>query len=209
MEEQLPAGPGERQVAKLVQDVQVEAGEGVGQASGLALGLLLFKLVDQVQQVEEAHSGPAADAVDADGDAQVRLAGACAADEDDVCPRLHEAALAQRPDPVFDHRRGRKVEALQVLHHGKLGDPQPISDAAHVTLGLFRPEQREQDLLWRRAGSASLLKQFVIGAVSPVQTQVLEHAQHVIAQHVHPAGGDRSDRSRQQACIRAPGARGC
>ena len=49
MEEQLPAGPGERQVAKLVQDDQIEAGKGVGQAPGLAISLLPFKLVDQVQ----------------------------------------------------------------------------------------------------------------------------------------------------------------
>ena len=209
MEEQLPAGPGERQVAKLVQDDQVEAGEGVGQASGLALGLLPFKLVDQVQQVEEAYPCPVTDALDADSDAQVRLAGARAADEDDVCPRLHEAALAQRPDSVLAHRQGREVEALQILHHGKLGDPQPIPDAAHVPLGLLRPEQREQDLLWRRTGPATLLKQFVVGAVSPVQAQFLEHDQHVIAQHAHPAEGGRSERSRQQACIRVPDARGC
>jgi len=209
MEEQLPAGPEERQVAKPVQDDQIEAGEGVGKASGLARSLLLFELVEQVQKVEEAHSGPAADAVDDDDDAQVRLAAACAADEDDVCPRLHEAALAQRFDPVLAHRRGREVEALQVLHHGKLGDSQPVTDTAHVTLGLLGPEQCEQDLLRRRTGPATLLKQFVIGAVNPLQTQLLEHALHVIAQHMHLAADGRNDRSRQQACIRVPGARGC
>lgn len=64
-------------------------------ARRLTLRLLLFELVDQSQQVDKAYSCPVADA---DGDAQVRLAGARTADKDDVRPRLHEPALAQRSD---------------------------------------------------------------------------------------------------------------
>jgi len=98
-------------------DDQDEAEEIDGHASCLTLSLFLFELVNEVQQVEEADPYTVAAALGADGAAQVRLAGPRSSDKDDVRPGLHEAALAQLPDPVLAHRRGRGVEALQILHY--------------------------------------------------------------------------------------------
>ena len=53
-------------------------------AAGTALGL---ELVDQIDDVEEAAAGAVADAGPRDGDGQMGLAGAGAADQDDVALR--------------------------------------------------------------------------------------------------------------------------
>jgi len=73
VEQQLPAGLGERQVAELVQNDEVQAGEVIGDATlatGAGLGL---ELVDEVDDVEEPASGAAADAGARDGDGGVAL----------------------------------------------------------------------------------------------------------------------------------------
>ena len=75
VKEQLAAGLGERQVAELVEDDEVEAREMVGETAlpaGAGLGL---ELVDQIDDVEEAAAGPAADAGAGDADGEVGLSG--------------------------------------------------------------------------------------------------------------------------------------
>ncbi len=81
MEEQLAAGLGEGQVAELVEDDEVEAGEVIGDAALAAGAGLGFELVDEVDDVEEAAAGAAADAGARDGDRGMRLARAGAADQ--------------------------------------------------------------------------------------------------------------------------------
>ena len=54
MEEQRPARGAERQVSQLIEDHEIEAGQGFGKLSGLSLGLLLFKGIDQFDGGEEA-----------------------------------------------------------------------------------------------------------------------------------------------------------
>ena len=76
MEEQLPAGLGEWQVAEFVEDDEVEAAEIIGGSAlpaGAGLGL---KLVDQVDDVEEAAAGAGADECAGNGDREMALAGA-------------------------------------------------------------------------------------------------------------------------------------
>ncbi len=81
MEEQLAAGLGEGQVAELVEDDEVEAGEVIGDAALAAGTCLGFELVDEVDDVEEATAGAAADAGARDGNRGMRLARAGAADQ--------------------------------------------------------------------------------------------------------------------------------
>ena len=80
VEEQLPAGLGEGQIAKFVEDDEVAAYElvrGAALASGAELGL---EVVDQVDDVVAAAPGALADAGARDGDGEMGLAGAGAAD---------------------------------------------------------------------------------------------------------------------------------
>ncbi len=75
MEEQLPAGLGERQVAEFVEDDEVHAGEIIGDpalAPGAGFG---FEPVDEIDGGEEAPAGAGADAVARDGDGKMAFAG--------------------------------------------------------------------------------------------------------------------------------------
>ena len=76
MEEQLPAGLSEGQVAELVEDDEVAADElvcGAALASGADLGL---EVVDQVDDVVAAAACALSDAGARDGDGEMGLAGA-------------------------------------------------------------------------------------------------------------------------------------
>ena len=76
VEQQLAAGLGERQVTEFVEDDEVQAGEMIGDAALAAGAGLGLELVDEVDDVEEAAPGAAADAGPRDGDGGVGLAGA-------------------------------------------------------------------------------------------------------------------------------------
>ena len=76
VEEQLPAGLGEGQVAEFVEDDEVAADElvcGAALASGAELGL---EVVDQVDDVVAPAAGALSDAGPGDGDGEMGLAGA-------------------------------------------------------------------------------------------------------------------------------------
>ena len=73
MEQELAAGLGEGQIAELVQDDEVEAGEMIGDAALAAGAGLGLELVDEVDDVEEATPVAAADAGPRDGDGGVIL----------------------------------------------------------------------------------------------------------------------------------------
>ena len=76
VEQQLPAGLAERQVAELVDDDEIVAQQLLGQAAAAAGGLLLLELVDQIDEVEEPAPGADADDRRGDGDAEMRFARA-------------------------------------------------------------------------------------------------------------------------------------
>ena len=98
VEEKLPAGLGEGQVAELVEDDEVAADElvcGAALAPGAEFGL---EVVDQVDDVVAAASGTLADAGARDGDGEMGLAGAGAADQHDVALPFEEAAAGELLD---------------------------------------------------------------------------------------------------------------
>ena len=57
MEQQLPAGLAEGQIAELVDDDEIVAQQLLGQAAAAAGGLFLLELVDQIDEVEEPAAG--------------------------------------------------------------------------------------------------------------------------------------------------------
>ena len=61
MEQQLPAGLAEWEIAEFVDNDEVMAEQFLGQAAALARGLLLFELVDEIDEVEEPSSSTATD----------------------------------------------------------------------------------------------------------------------------------------------------
>lgn len=138
-----------------------------------------MELVDQIHQVEEADFA-AAGAIDAAGDAQMRLAYARADDKDDVRPDLyapwHSALILSRA-----HRRRQESRSSPNPSSRETWRSQPVTDAAHVAFTLLRPELRKQDLLWCRSESFDLAQAVRHGRCEPVQPQFLEHGQHVVS----------------------------
>ena len=97
MEEQLPAGLGKGQVAEFVEDDEVASDElvcGVALAPGTEFGL---EVVDQVDDVVAAAAGALSDAGARDGDGEMGLAGAGAADQDDVALALQGSRRRRAP----------------------------------------------------------------------------------------------------------------
>ena len=113
VEEELPAGLCEGQVTEFVEDDEVAPGELVGGAalaSGAEFGL---EVVDQVDDVVAPASAALSDAGPRDGDGEMGLAGAGAADQDDVALALKEAAAGEFADQGLVDRRGGEVEVGQ------------------------------------------------------------------------------------------------
>ncbi len=84
VEQQLPAGLCERQIAEFVEHDEVLAAQIVGQAprpSGSALGL---KSVDQIDDIEESASGTATNAGASNCDGEMTLPGTGPADQHNV-----------------------------------------------------------------------------------------------------------------------------
>ena len=83
VEQELPAGLGKGQVAALVENDDVDAGQIIGEPSLPSGASFRLELVDEVDDIEEAAAGAAADAGPGNDDRQMRLACAGA-----LSPRL-------------------------------------------------------------------------------------------------------------------------
>ena len=92
VEQELAAGLGEGQIAEFVEDQEVEAGQVIGEPPLAAVAGFGLQPIDEIDDVVEAAAAAGADATAGDGDCQMGLAGAGAADQDDVALLLEETA---------------------------------------------------------------------------------------------------------------------
>src|SRR6516165_903189 len=95
VEQKLAAGLCERQVAQLVENDEVHAGQMFGEPALSAVAGLGLETIDEVDDIVEASSGAIADTASRDGDGQMGLAGARSADEHDVALLGDEAAAGE------------------------------------------------------------------------------------------------------------------
>ena len=141
MEQQLSAGLGEGQVAEFVEHDEVEAGDMIGDAALAAGAGLGLELIDEVDDVEEATAGAAADAGPSDGDGCVAFSGAGSADQHDVALLLHEAAAGEVAHQCLVHRSGVEVEVVDVLGQRQLGDRHLVLDRPRLLLADLGPQK--------------------------------------------------------------------
>jgi hypothetical protein len=94
MEQQLPAGLGEREIAEFIENDDVEASEIVGDASLSAGSTFGLKLIDEIDGGEEAPARSGADATPRDGDGQMRLA--CAGRTSVILPGVRRLKSGSR-----------------------------------------------------------------------------------------------------------------
>ena len=89
-----------------------------------------LELVDEVDDVEEAAAGAAADAGAGDADGEMGLAGAGAADQHEVALLGEEAAAGEVADEGLVDRRAVEGEVVDLLAHRQPGDGDLVLDRA-------------------------------------------------------------------------------
>ncbi len=112
----------------------------VGDLTCLVHGLFLLERIDQIRRWR--RTGPFAvmlDGLDAERGGDVGLAGAWAADQDDVVGALHELAAMQLANQGFVDLAGGEVEAGQVLVGREAGGLDLVGDGADLAFGQSRP----------------------------------------------------------------------
>src|SRR5271165_6656795 len=134
MEQQLPAGLGEGEIAEFVEDDEVEAREIIGEPSLAASARLSLELIDEIDGGEEAPARSGSDAASRDGDGQMRLAGAGSPDQDDIAVLGDEAAGGEVAYESLVDRRVLEREVVDVLGQRQLGDGELVLDRARLLL---------------------------------------------------------------------------
>ena len=134
MEQQLPAGLGEGEIAEFVEDDEVEAREIIGEPSLAASARLSLELIDEIDGGEEAPARSGSDAASRDGDGQMRLAGAGSPDQDDIALLGDEAAGGEVAHESLVDRRVLEREVVDVLGQRQLGDGELVLDRARLLL---------------------------------------------------------------------------
>ena len=115
MEQQLPAGLAEREIAEFVDDDEIVAEQLLRQPPAASGSLLLFELIDQIDQIEEASPGAGADDRRGHCNAEMGFSGAGAADEDCITFGIQEAAGGELADLPFIDRRIGEDERVDIF----------------------------------------------------------------------------------------------
>ena len=105
MKQQLPARLAKREIAQFVDDDEIVAQQVFRQSARAAGCLLLLKLVDEIDEIEEASPGARANNRRGYGYAEMSLSRASSADKDCVALGVEEAALAEFAHLAFVDRR--------------------------------------------------------------------------------------------------------
>jgi len=84
MEQELAAGLGEGQVAKLVENDEVHAGQVIGNPALSSVAGLGLEPIDEIDHIVEPATGAGSNAASGDRDRQVGFAGAGTADQHGV-----------------------------------------------------------------------------------------------------------------------------
>src|SRR5438477_6508948 len=183
MEQQLAARLAEWQIAKLVDDDEVIAQQLLGKASTSASGLLLFELIDQIDQIEEAPPGPGADDRRGDTDTEMGLAGAGSADEDGVAPVVEESAGCQLTDFALIDRCVGKDKAVEVFQHRELGAADAIADGPGLPVSALRPDQAGEERIELLAAGQALAGDLVEAGAHAVELEFAHGFENLMAFH--------------------------
>jgi hypothetical protein len=109
MEKELAAGLGEGQVAELVENDEVHAGEMIGDPALPTVAGLGFEPIDEIDDIVEPATGAGADAASRDGDGEMRFAGSGSADQHDIALLGDEAAAGEVFDQGLVDGRARRT----------------------------------------------------------------------------------------------------
>src|SRR5438552_4617829 len=105
MEQQLSAGLVEGEIAEFVDDDEIVTQQGLDDATAFSGSLFLFKLVDEVDEIEEAAARSGADDDGGDSDGEMGLSRAASTDQDEVALGFDKVAAREFADLSFIDRR--------------------------------------------------------------------------------------------------------
>jgi hypothetical protein len=134
VEQKLSASLSERQIAKLIEDDEVEAGEIIGEATLAARPSFGLKPVDQIDGVEEPATRSGSDTTARDRHRQMRLARSGPADQDDVALLSDEATVGEIAHQALIDRCPFELEAVDILGKWQFGDGQLVFDRTRLLL---------------------------------------------------------------------------
>ena len=115
MEQELAAGLSKREVTELVEDDEVHPGQMLGEPPLPSVAGLDLQTVDEIDNVVEAPAGTGTNAASGDGDSQMGLAGAGAADQHGVTLLGDEASTSEIVDQRLVDGGALELEVLKVL----------------------------------------------------------------------------------------------
>jgi hypothetical protein len=120
--------------AARVEDDEVEAAEMIGGPALAAAADLGVEAVDQVDDVEEAAAGAAANAGAGDAHGEMRLTGARTANQHDVALLGEEATAGEVTHQGHVNRGVGEHELVDLLGEGQLGDGDLVLHRARLLL---------------------------------------------------------------------------
>lgn len=179
VEQQLAAGLGEREIAELVKDQEVEAGDqvrGAALAFGAGFGV---ELVDQIDDVEEPAATAVADAGTGNTDSEMGLAGSRSADQHEVALMIEEVSGGEVVDQGLVDLGGLEVELFDLLGQRQLGDGHLVFDRARLLLTDLGGQEVANDLLWLVLSLDRRGDDLVVGCPHAVKLQLAHGVQHL------------------------------
>ena len=179
VEQELAAGLSEREIAKLVQDQEVEAGD---QVCGPALSFrarLGIEFVHQIDDVEEPAPAAVANAGAGNADGEMGLAGSGAADQHKVALMIEEVSGRQVADQGLVDLGRLEVELIDFLGQRQLGDRHLILDRSRLLLTDLGGQQIADDLLRLVLALDRRGDDLVVGRPHPVELQLAHGVEHL------------------------------
>lgn len=166
----------------------------------LAAARLCLQSIDQIDDIEEAAACAVADEGAGDRDRQVALAGARAADENDIALIGNKGFGGQIADKAFIDGRVGEVKVVDVLCERQFGDAELVADGARLLLGDLGLQKIANDARRLMLPFDAVAHDLVIGAAHAVELQGAHQFQEpVCVPSACPPEGCHSVRNRRPA----------
>ncbi len=179
VEQELAAGLGEREIAELVEDQEVEAGDqvrGAALAFGAGFGV---ELVHQVDDIEEPAAAAVANAGACDAHSEMGLAGSSSADQHEIALVVEEVSGGEVADQRLVDLGGLEVKLLDLLGERQFGDGQLVFDRARLFLTDLGGQEVANDLLRLVLALDRCGDDLVVGRPHAVELQLAHGVQHL------------------------------
>src|SRR5271166_1925137 len=177
VEEELAAGLGERQVAELVEDDEVHAGEIIGDPALPPRARLGLELVDEIDGGEEAAAPSGADAASRDGDHPVRLAGSCSTYKHGVALLGDEAAAGEIANERLVDRSALEHEVVEVFGERQPGGGDLILDRPRLLFRDLGVQEVADEALRLVLALERGRERLIVGGLHAVELQRAHHVE--------------------------------